>query len=326
MNGPISQAMDIDVPPDDISDPSICLPSCDNKSIIHLGQPGFAEQMSKYYEPDEMTARHQVTGLKHKLQTLQGEDFWGTLMRGMADITGAQYAFVAKRILKSDTITPVEMPPLGQEGSCLMGLAYFVRHHDGTEAMFRDIQYKGYKCPCAHMRHDKTLMIPERLHEMFHDNPNGPAMPIEEEAYLAIPLFTESKCYGHVGVMWSKQGLDTRPGLSWAFLEMFMKTLEDLITWRILQKPGNPGDLSHRPWNPFMGNVVLNEDVTPQQTIRPAARNLSHELRTPLQGVVGMLDVMLASLDSIQEEPSPADLRQFVFDMRKNIENCQGKS
>ncbi|KAF3934081.1 hypothetical protein ABW19_dt0206492 [Dactylella cylindrospora] len=324
MNGPRSSAMDIDaVPPDEASDPSICIPSCDNKSIIHQGQPGFSEMMKKHYLPDEMNARHKISSLKRKLHSFQGEEFWRHLMHGMADISGAQYVFVAKRILKGDPRSAVEMPPLGEEGSCLMGLAYYVRNHDGQDAFYKDLQYKGYRCPCAHMRHDKVLVIPDGLPVLFPDNPNASAMPIPAEAYLAIPLFTEGKCYGHIGVMWSKWGLDNRPGLSWAYLEVFMKSLEDIVTWRILEKPGNPTDSTCKPWNPFMGNVVLHEDVTPQQTIRPAARNLSHELRTPLQGVVGMLDVMLASLDSLHEEPTPTVLRQFVFDMRKNIENCQ---
>ncbi|KAK6530047.1 hypothetical protein TWF694_003421 [Orbilia ellipsospora] len=322
MNGSKSSEMDIDVPLDDPA--SICIPSCDNKSIIHSGQPGFLEMMNKHYIPDELNARSQISNLKLKLHSLQGEEFWKLLMTGMADITGSQYTFVAKRILKGDSKSAVEYPPLGEEGSCLMGLAYYVRNHDGQEALYKDIQYKGYKCPCAHMKHDKVLVIPDGLPKLFPDNPNSASLPIPAEAYLAIPLFTDSKCYGHIGMMWSKVGLDRRPGLSWAFLELFMKSLEDLVTWRILEKPGNPSDSSAtKPWNPFMGNVVLHEDVSPQQTIRPAARNLSHELRTPLQGVVGMLDVMLASLDSLEDDPKPAILRQFVYDMRKNIENCQ---
>ncbi|EPS38522.1 hypothetical protein H072_7731 [Dactylellina haptotyla CBS 200.50] len=321
MNGSKSSAMDIDVPLDDPS--SICIPACDNKSIIHSGQPGFLEMMNKHYLPDEMNARNQISSLKLRLHSLQGELFWKLLMTGMADITGSQYTFVAKRVLKGDSKSAVEYPPLGEEGSCLMGLAYYVRNHDGQDVLYQDIQYKGYKCPCAHMKHDKVLVIPDSLQTLFPDNPNSASLPIPAEAYLAIPLFTEGKCYGHIGMMWSKIGLDARPGLSWAFLELFMKSLEDLVTWRILEKPGNPSDSGTKPWNPFMGNVVLHDDVSPQQTIRPAARNLSHELRTPLQGVVGMLDVMLASLDSLDDEPSPSILRQFVYDMRKNIENCQ---
>ncbi|KAF3171909.1 hypothetical protein EYR41_004808 [Orbilia oligospora] len=327
MNGPRTSAMDIDsIQLEDALDPSICIPSCDNKSIIHSGQPGFLEMMNKHYPKDEMKARHLISVLKLKLYTLQGQEFWKTLMTGMADITGSQYTFVAKRVLKGDAKSAVEYPPLGEEGSCLMGLAYYVRNHDGKDALYNDIQYKGYKCPCAHMKHDKVLVIPDNLQSLFPDNPNAPSLPIPAEAYLAIPLFTEGKCYGHIGMMWSKWGLDNRPGLSWAVLELFMKSLEDLATWRILEKPGNPSDTiapGTKPWNPFMGNVVLHEDVSPQQTIRPAARNLSHELRTPLQGVVGMLDVMLASLDSLDDEPTPILLRQFVYDMRKNIENCQ---
>ncbi|KAK6334166.1 hypothetical protein TWF696_002668 [Orbilia brochopaga] len=328
MNGSSSSLMDVDgVPPDadDLRDPTICIPSCDHKSIIHSTHPDFVKMMSKHYVHDEMHARHQISTLKLKLNTLRGDAFWETMMRGMADIAGSQYTFVAKRILHGDTQSAVEYPPLGEEGSCLMGLAYYVRDHDGKDTLYKDVQYKGYRCPCAHMKHDKVLVIPDGLPQLFPDNPNSDALPIPAEAYLATPLFTDGKCYGHIGMMWSKWGLENKAGLSWAFLEIFMKSLEDLVTWRILDKPGNPSDsaLIARPWNPFMGNVVLHEDVSPQQTIRPAARNLSHELRTPLQGVVGMLDVMLASLDSLEEGPSAEVLSHFVHDMRKNIENCQ---
>ncbi|EWC44625.1 hypothetical protein DRE_06614 [Drechslerella stenobrocha 248] len=326
MNGDGSSVMDVDSVPPDADDPinnTICIPSCDNQSIIHSTHPDFQRMMDKHYIADELRARHRISILKLRLHMLQGEEFWKALMTGMTDITGSQYTFVAKRILKGDAKSAVEYPPLGEEGSCLMGLAYYVRSHDGSDHLFKDIQYKGYKCPCAHMKHDRVLVIPDGLPTLFPDNPNSQSLPIPAEAYLAIPLFTDGKCYGHVGMMWSKQGLDARPGLSWAFLEIFLKSLEDLLTWRILEKPGNPSDSSSKPWHPFMGNVVLHEDVSQQQTIRPAARNLSHELRTPLQGVVGMLDVMLASLDNLEVEPSPEALSNFAHDMRKNIENCQ---
>ncbi|KKK20662.1 hypothetical protein ARAM_000341 [Aspergillus rambellii] len=59
------------------------------------------------------------------------------------------------------------------------------------------------------------------------------------------------------------------------------------------------------------------------QHLKPFARSLSHELRTPMQGIVGMLDVMHATVrEAIQGKPSPR--AAFVFQsLKESIEMVQ---
>ena len=52
-------------------------------------------------------------------------------MEGMTSITGAQYGFVARRILVDDQDSAVEMPPIGEPGPCLLGIAFY--YNDGAE-------------------------------------------------------------------------------------------------------------------------------------------------------------------------------------------------
>jgi len=333
MSDEIEDYMDVDKDPakhDDHEFPSICIPSCDNKTIVHLGQPDFDAQMIRYFPKDEMRARYQLIKLKRDLRRVKDDEFWRTMMEGLSNITGSQYAFIAKRILKDDAATAVEMPALGEEGSCLMGLVYYVRDDEGKKSMYKDMQYKGYSCPCAHMRHEKVLVIPDNLSHLFPDNPNDKAMPFPAEAYLAIPLFANEKCYGHIGLMWSRLGLEKRPGLSWAYIECMMHVLEDLITQQVMDVSTKSAQSEDKSWysgpTTTTSTIIPREDVTPQQTIRPAARNLSHELRTPLQGVVGMLDVMSAHLETLTGEVLPPQVQQFATEMKKNIENCQDSS
>ena len=44
-----------------------------------------------------------------------------------------------------------------------MGLAYYYNDGGQQTGMFRDYKYLAYGAPCAGMRHEKVLLIPERL-------------------------------------------------------------------------------------------------------------------------------------------------------------------
>jgi signal transduction histidine kinase len=59
------------------------------------------------------------------------------------------------------------------------------------------------------------------------------------------------------------------------------------------------------------------------QPLKPYARSLSHELRTPMQGVVGMLDVMHATVrEAMQGKPSPKSGHVFQS-LKDSIEMVQ---
>jgi signal transduction histidine kinase len=64
--------------------------------------------------------------------------------------------------------------------------------------------------------------------------------------------------------------------------------------------------------------------VTAAPSFRPCARSLSHELRTPMHGVIGMLDVMHATVqESIESQQNPM-VRNIFQGLKKDIEAVQG--
>ena len=240
-------------------------------------------------------------------------------MEGMTSITGAQYGFVARRILVDDQDSAVEMPPIGEPGSCLLGIAFY--YNDGAEIknLHRDYKYLAYGAPCHHMKHDKVFLIPNGLPKFITNNPNN--FPFPTEAYLGIPLFVEGKCVGHFGMMWTDKGLE-KLRLGWAYIEMLLHSLEDIILERIVEGQGYAKD----PEMNKVAKVIPSEAVTAAQSLKPYARSLSHELRTPMQGVVGMLDVMYATVQESLEGQKDAVVRKVLKTLRENIEVVQGPS
>ncbi|KAG0134816.1 hypothetical protein HOY82DRAFT_480893 [Tuber indicum] len=308
----------------DMSDPfdrsSFCIGTTEMEGVIQLGDPRFRATLKSAFVEADSKGLEGTFNLKQKLRSATTFDFWQILMEGMTEIMGAQYAFVAKRVLEDDEYTAVEMPEFGERGSCLMGLAFYFTDHKGSSGSYRDFKYKVYGCPCQWMKHDKVLLIPEGLKALTPDNPNAEAFPILPEGYLAVPLFHKGKCFAHMGVMWTEEGLKERPPISWAMLEMFLHTLEDQVTARILEGEG---------FGPKMENEVIpNEAVASRQSLKPYARSLSHELRTPMQGVVGMLDVMYASvLEATEWEAGDmGQIRNMVESLRESIEVAQDSS
>jgi hypothetical protein len=264
--------------------------------------------------------------VKQRLREASTFDFLQIMMEEMSEIMGAQYAFVAKRVLYDDEDSAVEMPAYGESGSCLMGLAFYFNDHNGRKQLFRDYKYRVYGCPCQWMRHDKVLLIPAGLSSLTPDNPNAKAFPLPAEGYLAVPLFYQGKCFAHFGVMFTAEGLKKRR-MSWAMMEMLLHSLEDQITSRVVDGAA-------------LGEPEAQNKVIPQQAVanispykhslRPYARRLSHELRTPMQGVVGMLDVMYASVVAATESAQwqwadVGQLKDTIEGIRTAIEVAQGR-
>ena len=200
-----------------------------------------------------------------------------------------------------------------------MGAAFYVNDGQTIEHHLRNFKYHAYSCPCAYMRHDKIFIIPERLNEFIVNNPNNLNVP--SEAYFAIPLFAEGKCFAHFGVMWSPEGA-ARRNLGWGYLEMLFHSLEDLILGRVLE-----GKSFATPPAPAISQpqrVVPHEAISVAQSLKPYARSLSHELRTPMQGVVGMLDVMYATVQEAAESQVDPRVRKVFDTLKDNIEAVQG--
>lgn len=310
------------MPPDLMERRSICLAQPSPGQVVQPGETGFQETLARIYSPAESNATEQLVQLKHDLRNADTDSFWIMLTKGLAHIADAQYAFVSKRILIDDKDIPVELPPIGEPGACLMGEAFYINDdHGNGPGHLRNFKYHAYQCPCAYMKHDKIFVIPERLNDFIIDNPNDLLIP--GEAFLGVPLFAEGKCFAHFGCMWGKEGA-ARRALSWGFLEMIFHSLEDMILDRVLQ--GNDFATSAQSISTEQSKVVPHAAVTVAQSLKPYARSLSHELRTPMQGVVGMLDVMMANLKEATETmPFDSRTRQVLDTLKENIEAVQGQ-
>lgn len=304
---------------------SLCMSSSQPGVATHAGEDGFEEGIAKHFPTAENNAAEKLVRLKADLAGVDEENFWQRLMEGMTDVCGAQYSFVAKRILVDDHDTAIEMPPIGEVGACLLGVAFYFNNGNSQgpniQGYTRDYKYLGWSCPCAHMRHDKVFLIPDNLGTFIENNPN--AFPFPCESYLGVPLFSEGKCFAHFGLMYTQEGLRGK-GFSWGFTEMLLHSLEDIIKNQLLSGQGFAKAAPKVTSRPV--KVIPQNAITASQSLKPYARSLSHELRTPMQGVVGMLDVMHATVqESIEGAPS-SQIRNIFRALKENIEVVQDSS
>jgi hypothetical protein len=186
------------MPPDIIERQSLCLAQPMPGMVAQPGQSGFKAELARIFDPAESNAAEQLVELKDALRNADTDTFWAVLTKGLAHIADAQYAFVSKRILVDDKDVPVELPPIGEPGACLMGEAFYINDDAGNgPGHLRNFKYHAYACPCAYMKHDKIFIIPERLNDFIVNNPNDLIIP--GEAFLGIPLFAEGPLRCHVG-------------------------------------------------------------------------------------------------------------------------------
>ncbi|QDS67514.1 hypothetical protein FKW77_001683 [Venturia effusa] len=303
---------------------SICISLPAPNSVIHNGDHGFQEELGKHYKPAETIALERMHTLKLALKaTRTEEEFWPMAAEGLAEVTGAQYSFINKRIVAEDEDANVEMPPYGTPGSCIMSQALYYNDGDGQSGVGTNLKFSIYGAPCGLMKHDKVFLLPERLNEVITDNPNAAAFVVPAEAYLGIPLFdNDGKCFGHFGGMWSMEGLRKRR-LSWAFTELLYHSIEDILLAGFKDR-GRFTSAMKATANP--NAIIPHEVIAATQSLKPYARNLSHELRTPMQGVVGMLDVMYATVQEASEGLQDKAVRDVLNGLKENIEIVQDSS
>lgn len=301
---------------------TICMSQPVPDLVLHHGDESFATELEKSYTRHESLLLQNMITLKNQLRDIDDNDtFWSHVAEKMAHMVGAQLSFVSKRILVDEQDAPVEMPPIGEPGACLMASALHYNDGKGTQNSHNSFKYHAYGCPCGYMRHDKVFLVPDSLNTFSPDNPNE--LPFTCESYLGIPLFSHGKCFAHFGVMWSADGMAKRK-LSWANVELALHCLEDVILNRLLQgttftetKP-TPAKTRNR--------VIPHDAVTIAQSLKPYARSLSHELRTPMQGVVGMLDVMYVTVQEAFENQTNDESRKVFETLKENIEIVQDSS
>lgn len=300
---------------------TLCISRPKPDYVLHAGDHGFREELGAWYDAAESNAAEKLVRLKAALRQAKTEEFWTMATEGLADLTGAQYGFISKRMLVDEEDAAVEMPPLGEPGSCLMSQALYFNDGHGKVGNPRNVKYIAYGCPCAHMKHDKVFIIPERFNDVIPNNPNKASFVVPAEAYLAVPLTYEGRCFAHFGVMWSVEGLARRK-LSFAYIEMMFHALEDTILDGFLERTHFFPKAVKTQQQPKA--VIPHEVITATQSLKPYARSLSHELRTPMQGVVGMLDVMYATVQEASEGQNDPHVRAVLRSLRDNIEVIQG--
>ncbi|GIK03634.1 hypothetical protein Aspvir_007707 [Aspergillus viridinutans] len=306
---------------------SQCLPGDTTATTFRDDEPGFDSSPARRYAGSAQNiAIERLVKLKQELRALDSESFWNRLMESVTSICNAQYGFVARKVQDHELV--IEM---GDHKPSLFGTAFYYNDGNQTVGMHRHRYFAGGN-PLSHMDHEKPCLIPENLESLRCFCPDK--LPFAADGYLAVPLFFQTKCIAHLGLMWSKTGLQKR-SLPWSFLEMILYSVEDLVVQQIHNDAECP-KLSEQPKREATGtpgSVRAVDNVNPSiancyaefttQPLKPYARSLSHELRTPMQGVLGMLDVMHATVrEAMHGKPSAKN--GYVFQsLKESIEMVQ---
>ncbi|KAE8349540.1 hypothetical protein BDV28DRAFT_59254 [Aspergillus coremiiformis] len=304
---------------------SECLSGETSASTLLNDDPQADPSNHTYTGGHQSMAIEQLVKLKQELRALDLESFWSRLMEHVTSICDAQYGFVARRVRDDETVGD-----MGGHKPCLFGTAFYYNDGQQNVGMHRHRYFAGGN-PLSHMDHGKPCLVPEDLGSLMSFDQDQ--LPFAAEGYLAIPLFSETQCFAHFGLMWSESGLKKR-NLSWSLLEMVLYSLEDLIVQRIQEdnsaaKTDHPlkdvknVSKGHKIVDDAYSNILHGHVDFSSQPLKPFARSLSHELRTPMQGIIGMLDVMHATVrEAIQGKPSPR--AGYVFQsLKESIEMVQ---
>ncbi|CAF9923164.1 MAG: hypothetical protein GOMPHAMPRED_002754 [Gomphillus americanus] len=302
-----------------LSRKTLCLASEAPGFTLHDGDDQFLRLVSNHYSAAENDAAEKLMKLKRTVASLPADRFWRVLLPGIADILKAEYITIAKRILEDDPNSVVEMPAIGEPGSCFNAVALYV--NDGkTEDLFTDYSYLTYGGACAQMRYDKVFLVPSAL--AMYMPTRVAEFKVIPESYIGIPLFYEDKCFGHIACIWSDVSTFKDSGLTWGFTEMILHALEDVVSAKLLEgttlQPPSPAIKSRQ--------VIPQAAVMATQSLKPYARSLSHELRTPMQTMVGGMDLIGATLEEVLCTTSLEDALKQVRKARELIADFQDSS
>ncbi|RJE27077.1 Histidine kinase [Aspergillus sclerotialis] len=277
------------------------------------------EPNGQHVDGAEGTASQRLVNLKQDLRTLHKEAFWTRFMEGVTSICDAQYGFVARRLSKDE-----QAPEVNGQRPCLFGTAFYYNDGHQTVGMHRNKYFFGGN-PVFHMDHDKPCLVPENLGSVTSFGPDQ--LPFVAEGYLAVPLFSEKKCMAYLGLMWSESGLRKR-SLSWSLVEMILYSLEDLVVQRLYDTGKDKNNGQNANMKPSAGTYKHSNSQSgiaefASHPLKPYARSLSHELRTPMHGIVGMLDVMHATVREAIEDKSLMKTDLVFQSLKESIEMVQ---
>ena len=335
---------------------SIVLTSPESTQPILPSAVSQASYLAQYCVPLESELLHQVTLFKSHLRSIRsGPEFWCSLAKGLTNLLGAQYTCISKRLDTLESNTGV--PSLDEEGSCILALAWYYNCSESRVGIYEDVKYTGFCAPCGLMRHNSTVLIPTGLVQTFPTNPNDVFVDTPD-AYLGVPMFDGGGVnVGHICLLWSKEGREVCP-YSWTTMEFVLHVFVEMATQRFLENiDGHAAFEKEDDLAKAAINSVRREvDLTPTSATElgspkfvglpqhnpsmflpfPAAiaANISHEFRTPLQGIIGLLELLYAQLDSTQSQsyaaisppPSGGDESQSQLAIKTLLDGIQENS
>jgi hypothetical protein len=263
---------------------TFCISNSREHVVLQSGDHAFDHQVSRFYTSPESVVLEKLLLAKATIRhSRRNDSFWSKATELLSDLTGAQYAFISRRMDVDDDMNQTPLPPMGDPGSCLMGMSILYTDPKGDRQSWSNSKYLAYSSPCEHMRYNKVFLIPERMSEVVPNNQNQ--LPESPEGYLAVPLSSlapgQGPSFGHFGVMWTQKGLDERL-LSFSFLEMVLHSLEDVILQAFADQGLSTPMRSVMERVSFPSIVRQSSGKTPN-SFKPFAPSLSHELRTPIQ-------------------------------------------
>jgi signal transduction histidine kinase/AmiR/NasT family two-component response regulator len=299
---------------------SIVITTPDSSQPILPSAAEHASYLSKHCAPLESELLHQVSLFKAHLRTIEsGPEFWRILAKGLTNLLGAQYACISKRLDTVESNTGV--PAIDEEGSCILALAWYYNCGESKTGLFDDVKYTGYRAPCSLMKYNTTALVPNGLSNTFPHNPNQSSFIDPAEAYLSVPMFDgKAVNVGHICLLWTQEGLDRCP-YTWTTLEFVLHVFVEMATQRFLENLNTAFELESQITaaaaerrestvlpSPSSDHNALSLNLEDSKSLPslflpfPAAiaANISHEIRTPLQGIVGLLEIFYAQLDTVQ--------------------------
>ncbi|KAF8453941.1 hypothetical protein BGX38DRAFT_1141233 [Terfezia claveryi] len=271
----------------------------------------------------EEKAARQIWELKALLRNkANSAEFWRILVEGMVEITGAQSSFVARQIQDDVDNSPLEDHPC-VDPKCagtqkMLAIASCLDDGRGKRKIYHLQEYVTEHS----LVQDKVILIPHSLTEKHPIMKNILSLDfIPYEAMLCVPLSHDTETITQMGLLWTREGLRSKPPMTWGCITIILHALEDLVQSHLVkqlaaeQATTTPGELPNTGFPHCC-----------KMSFKPYARNVSHELRTPMQGVVGMLDLIQASIKDLAAATKPYTRKSIVKSLLENIEVAQDSS
>lgn len=298
---------------------TICFGLPSPNDVALPGDSRFPDVLAKTYNRREAILQERTIALKDRARDAAHDDFWQIVAAGIAELFEAQLSFISTRVTH-DRNTGKALPQIGERGSYLNALALYVNDGKDINAFEREVLYKAWDCPCEGMKYGKVFIIPSEADKFTPHNPNAAFLPFTLDSYMGLPIFTKGVNVGHFGLVWTHEGALKR-NVSWSFIEAILHSLEDLVLQHIMRYI-EKDSFSH--WRSLPAEEGEGKAGPALNSFKPHAHILSHELRTPMQGVVGMLDLVQATVQEAIDSTKRISSTDILRSLKEDITAVQG--